>query len=157
MSHVRAGSVLLIVALLPACTGHRGAAEKPSVHVAVTRGSLLFMPVYLAERLGYYEQEGIAVSLQEMSGAPKSMQSLLGGSSDVASGGFMSVVMMNAERRPVQSFYVMFRYSAFVGLVSPSAHKSITRIEDLDGATVGVSSPGSDQQVLMEFLCARHL
>jgi len=144
------------MALLAGCGGHRGPAEKPTVRLAVTRGSFLFIPVYLAQSLGYYDQEGIAVSLQEMSGAPKSMQSLLGGSSDVGSGGFMSVVMMNAEHRPVQAFCVLFRYSAFVGLVSPAARKSISRIEDLDDATVGVSSPGSDQQMLLNFICARH-
>src|SRR4051812_21053229 len=135
--------------------GHRGFPEKPSIRLATTRGSLVYMPVYLAKALGYYELEGVDVSLQEMSGAPKSMQSLLGGTSDIVSGGFTSVVMMNAEHRPVQAFFVLIRYCAFVGLVSPAAKKSITRIGQLDGATAGVSSPGSDQHMILNFLCAR--
>jgi NitT/TauT family transport system substrate-binding protein len=156
MNRSGAASVFLTFTLLAGCGSDHGSDKKPAVRLAVTRGALLFMPVYLAQSLRYYDQEGLDVYLQEMAGAPKSMQSLLGGSSDVGSGGFMSVVMMNAERRPVQAFFVLFRYSAFIGIVSPKAHKSITRIEDLDGTTVGVSSPGSDQQMLLNFICFSH-
>src|SRR5689334_12590190 len=127
----RIASVFFVIAFLAGCSGHNASAKKPAIRVAMTRGSLLYIPVYLAKALGYFDQAGIAVSFQEMSGAPKSMQSLLGGSSDVGSGGFMSVVMMNARHKPVQAFYVLFRYSAFIGLVSPVAQKSISRIEDL--------------------------
>ncbi|HKD09149.1 MAG TPA: ABC transporter substrate-binding protein [Bryobacteraceae bacterium] len=153
MSRIRVVSVFLTFTLLTGCGSDHQSAKKPAVRLAVTRGGLLYIPVYLARSLGYYDQEGLDVSLQEMAGTPKSMQSLLGGSSDVGSGGFMSVVMMNAERRSVQAFFVLFRYSAFIGLVSPNTQKSITRIEDLDGTTVGVSSPGSDGQMLLNFIC----
>jgi NitT/TauT family transport system substrate-binding protein len=156
MSRIRAASVFVIFTLLASCGSDHGSAKKPAVRLAITRGSILYFSVYLAQSLGYYDQEGVAVSFQETTGAPKSMQSLLGGTADVVCGGFMAVVMMNAERRPIQAFDVLTRYSAFVGLVSPAAHKSISRIEDLDGATVGVSSPGSDQQMLLNFICARH-
>jgi NitT/TauT family transport system substrate-binding protein len=147
--------VFLAVALLAGCGDHRSA-EKPTIRFATTRGALLDFPVYLAQSLGYYDQEGIAVSLQEFSGAPKSMQSLLGGTTDIVCGGFTAVVMMNAQGRAVQAFDVLLRYSAFVGLVSPAAKKPIARIGDLDGATVGVSSPGSDQQLILNFICARN-
>ena len=148
--------VFLTLALLGGCGDHSGSAQKPRVRFATTRGALLYLPVYLAQSLGYYDQEGVSVSFQEFPGAPKSMQSLLGGTTDVVCGGFTAVVMMNAQGRPVQAFDVLLRYSAFVGLVSPAAKKPIARIGDLDGATVGVSSPGSDQQLILNFICARN-
>src|SRR5690348_14626647 len=88
----RAAPVLLMFALLTGCINHRGPAGKPVVRLAVIRGSFLFVPVHLAKTLGFYEQEGVAVSLDEVVSSSREMESLIGGTSDVAAGGFMSVV-----------------------------------------------------------------
>src|SRR4051812_16845164 len=112
-------SVFLICGLLAGCRSDGEFAEKPAIRLATTGGSLLYMPVYLAKALGFYEQEGVSVVIDEFASAPRSMQSLVGGSSDVAAGGFMSVVSMNAERRPVQAFLLLVRYPAMAALVSP--------------------------------------
>jgi ABC-type nitrate/sulfonate/bicarbonate transport system substrate-binding protein len=41
-------------------------------------------------------------------------------------------------------------------MVSPRAHREIRRIEDLDGATVGVAGVGSDEDMMIRFVCSRH-
>ena len=114
------------------------------------------MAVYIAKALGYYEQEGVSVSIDEVASAAKTMQSVVGGSSDIATGGFISVLTMNAEHRPIEAFFVLVRYPAILGIVSPRAHRQIRRIGDLEGATVGVSGPGSDEHMMVNFVCARH-
>ncbi len=121
------------------------------VRLAVTRGSLLSLPVYLAESLGFFQQEGLSVTLQETVSAPKSLQSLLGGSTDVVGGGYLQVMRMAAEGRALQAFRVMQRYPGFAVIVSPRASRRIDRIEDLKGANVG-TSPGSDYQALLSYL-----
>jgi hypothetical protein len=47
------------------------------------------------------------------------MQALLGGSVEMAAGGFMSVFLMHAEHRPVQAFFLLVRDPGYVALVSP--------------------------------------
>ena len=152
----RIASVFITVALLSGCGDHGASGSKPAIRLITTRGSLLNMAVYLAKALGYYDQEGIAVSIDEVPDASKSMQSVIGGSSDIATGGFMSVVTMNAEHRPIQAFFVLDRYPAILALVSPRAQHRITRIQDLNGATVGVSGPGSDEHMMVNFVCSKN-
>ena len=87
------------------------------------------MAVYVAKALGYYDQGKIAISIDEVASAARTMQSVIGGSSDVATGGFLSVVSMNADHRPIQAFFVVDRYPGILALVSSGAHHRITRIQ----------------------------
>jgi NitT/TauT family transport system substrate-binding protein len=126
-----------------------------TVRLATTRGSLMFFPVYLGNSLGYYGQEGVNLIIDETASAPKSMQGLLGGSADVVAGGFMSVLRMRAEDRPIQAFLLLVRDPGYVALVSPNTTRSIPQVESLGGATVGVSSPGSDQHQILNYILSR--
>jgi len=94
--------------------------------------------------------------IDETASAPKSMQALLGGSADVVAGGFMSILRMRAEDRPIQAFLLLVRDPGYVALVSPRATRRITQVEGLRGATVGVSSPGSDQHQILNYILSRH-
>src|SRR5436190_19852192 len=133
-------TLTLLLAMLCGCGTGQPKAGKTTVRLATTRGSLMFFPVHVARSLGYYDEEGVDLIIDETASAPKSMQALLGGSSDMVGGGFTSVVMMHAARRPVQAFLLLVRDPGYVALVSPRATRPIKKIEDLHGATVGVSS-----------------
>jgi NitT/TauT family transport system substrate-binding protein len=149
-------TLILLFATLCGCGGWQTRAGKMTVNLATTRGSLLFFPVHLAKSLGYYQQEGIDLAIEEVASAPKSMQALLGGSTDIVAGGFMSVVSMHAEGRPVQAFLLLVRDPGYVALVSPRASRPVRQIEDLRGATIGVSSSGSDQHQILNYIMSRH-
>jgi hypothetical protein len=60
----------VLFAVLLGCRGERRGAGTVTVHIATTRGSLLFFPVHLAYALGYYAQEGIDLVIDEMASAP---------------------------------------------------------------------------------------
>jgi hypothetical protein len=66
---------LLGISLLLLMSCGTSSQEAPSIRLAVTRGSLLYLPVYLAGPLGFFQQEGVSVTLEETASAPKSMQS----------------------------------------------------------------------------------
>src|SRR4051812_14622211 len=74
----------------------------------------------------------------------------------MAAGGFMSVFLMYAERRPVQAFLLLVHDPGYVALVSPRASRHFRQVEDLHGANVGVSSPGSDQHQILNYILWRH-
>ena len=145
---------LLCLSLLPFISC-RTSSQETSIRLAVTRASLLYLPVYLAGPLGFFQQEGISVTLEETASAPKSMQSLLGGSSDVVAGGFLQVMRMAAEGQSLQAFLLIQRYPGFAVIVSPRASRRIERIEDLKSTNVG-TSPGSDYHVLLNYLLVQH-
>jgi len=47
---------------------------------------LVYLPTTLADRLGYYRDEGLNVRIEDLQGGSKALQALQGGSVDVVSG-----------------------------------------------------------------------
>jgi len=56
----------------------------------------------------------------------------------------------------VQSFLTILERPALVLAVPPSSNHRITRVEDLRGAVVGVSTPGSASYFFLNYLLHRH-
>jgi ABC-type nitrate/sulfonate/bicarbonate transport system substrate-binding protein len=83
--------------------------EKPRITLAVGgQTTLYYLPLTIAERLGYFRDEGLTVEIQDFPGGAKALQALLGGSADVVSGAY------DAFKR------VRLTYSAD-GVISPGA------------------------------------
>ncbi|HUQ95065.1 MAG TPA: ABC transporter substrate-binding protein [Bryobacteraceae bacterium] len=144
---------LLIVALLllAACGQSRsvrlGIAAQQSVSQA---------PVYLAAQLDLYRQNGVEVELAEFSGASRGMEALLGGSIDVLSGYYTQALAVQAQGRRIESFLCYYDSLLVALAVAPGAAGRIHRIEDLRGAKVGVTTPGSATHQFVDFLLRRH-
>jgi NitT/TauT family transport system substrate-binding protein len=122
------------------------------IRLAVPRDAITFLPVHLAGTLGYYEQNGLHVSLSEVGGLARGMEALLGGSVDVSTGSAEQVIQIAAEGRRVQSFLVIYQNTSRVLVVSPAAKKKIRQIADLKGARVGISSPGSPTHLFLNYV-----
>jgi len=117
------------------------------------QAQLIYLPATLAQDLGYYNDEGLDVSIQDFPGGAKSLESLLGGSTDVVCGFYEHTVQMAAQGRELRAFVAMLRYP---GLVAVAAAKGINRVEDLKGKTVGISAAGSATQLFLNYLLAKH-
>src|SRR3954464_10418626 len=89
----------------------------PEVRIAVGgRAALDFIPVYLASSLGFYRQEDVAVTIQDLASGPKALQSLLGGSSDMVVSMYEGALQMGLEGKSVQAIAILERWPPF-GLV----------------------------------------
>src|SRR4026208_837616 len=97
---------ILAALFLLGIAGHPGAQpEKPAVPIAVGgKASLYYLPLSLAERLGYFADEGLKVEILEFAGGAKSLQALMGGSADVVSGGLDHVLVMRARGQKLKAF-----------------------------------------------------
>ena len=127
-------------------------ASRARVRIAIFRGEE-FTP--LAGVLGHFEGENLEVEINEVASTSKAMQALFGGSVDVVTGGFDHAVHLAAEGRQARSFLVLTMRSPLALVASPrSAH--IRRVEDLKGATVGISAFGSSGQHFVAHLLTRH-
>lgn len=142
-------------AALAACSPTR-IQSGPRVRIAIGGATqLVYLPTTLAERLGYYRDEGLEVELQGFAGGAKSLEALFGGSSDVVSGFFDHTVQMAAEGKPLRAFVLMIRYPGLALVASPAAARTLESPADLDGANVGVSSPGSSTHFFLNHVLTR--
>src|SRR5262245_212923 len=131
--------------------------EAPEIRIAVGGAEqLVYLPTTLAQQLGFYEAEGVRVKLESFPGGAKSLQALLGGSADVVSGFYDHTLQMAAEGRKLKAFALMLHYPGMAVVVSPQKSGAIHRMEDLKGAVVGVTAPGSSTHMLINYLLVKH-
>jgi NitT/TauT family transport system substrate-binding protein len=118
---------------------------------------MIYLPATLAQQLGFYEAEGVRVDLENLAGGgAKALQALLGGSAEVVCGFYDHTLQMAAEGRRLKAFALMLHYPGMAVVVSPQKSGVIRRIEDLKGAIVGVTSPGSSTHMLINYLLVAH-
>jgi ABC-type nitrate/sulfonate/bicarbonate transport system substrate-binding protein len=72
--------------------------EKLAVHIAVGgKASLYYLPLTLAEQLGYFKAEGLEVKISDFAGGSQSLRAVIGGSADVVSGAYEHTINMQAS------------------------------------------------------------
>lgn len=139
--------------LLASCARHEPSVPSTTpVRLAVGgQAQLIYLVATLADSLGYYKDESLAVTIQDFPGGAKSLEALLGGSADVVCGFYDHTIQMAAQGKNVRAFLSILRYP---GLVAASPRVAI--IPDLRGKIVGVSAAGSSTQMFLNYLLATH-
>lgn len=117
---------------------------------------MVYLASTLAAQLGFYEQEDLDVEMTDTAGGSKALEALLGGSADVVTGFYDHAIQMAAEGKSIRAFVVMVRYPGAVAVLSPEGARRIHRIEDLRGATAGVTAPGSSSHFFLNYLLTKH-
>ena len=117
---------------------------------------MVYLPTTLAQVLGFYQDEGLDVELQDHQGGSKALQALVGGSADVVSGFYDHTIQMAAEGRQLVAFVSVLRFPGLVLVTSPRSADTIPKIEDLRGHVAGVTTAGSSSQMLLTYLLQRH-
>jgi NitT/TauT family transport system substrate-binding protein len=145
------------VVLVAACTGRRGGSQLVHVRVAVGgQAQLIYLPTTLARELGYYQDEGLDVDIEDLQGGSKALQALIGGSADVVSGFYDHTIQMAAEGRALVAFVTMLRFPGLVLVVSPQRSGEITSIEGVKGKIAGVTAAGSSSHLIFSYLLQKH-
>jgi NitT/TauT family transport system substrate-binding protein len=144
-----AGMVLL------ASTNARPALEKPNVVLAVGgKTTLYYLPLTVAERLGYFKDEGLTVEIQDFPGGAKALQALIGGSADVVSGAYEHTIVMQTLAQKLQAFVLQGTNPGISFGVAATKASSYSWPKDMKGWRVGVSAPGSSTHMLVNHLLA---
>jgi NitT/TauT family transport system substrate-binding protein len=148
---------LLLGLMLAGC--NRTGRDKPGtavVRLAMLNVPVMYLPVILADEMGYFREEGLSVTIESFSSTTKIMQSLLSRSADVVASPYEVVVQMAAEGRNVKAFMLLNRYSSRVLVVLPGRASSIRRIEDLRNAKIGVAALGAVNHQFLNYVLAKH-
>ena len=129
--------------------------EKPQVTIAVGgKTSLYYLPLTLAERLGYFKDEGLQVEIADFAGGSKALQAMLGGSADVTAGGFDHVIVLQARGQKVQGFVMLLGMTAISLGVAKDKAAAYRSPRDLRGMKIGVTAPGSSTHLFVNRVLA---
>ena len=152
---IRILPLALALLALSSC-GSKPAGQLTPVRIAMSQGTYAYLPMYIAESLGFWRQEGLAVTILGLPGNSKSMEAMLSGSADVMAGYYEQAIQLVPDGRSIRSFVLMQRSPEVILVVSPASAKTIGKIEDLKGATVGVPALGNASHLFLQFLLAQH-
>jgi len=134
-------NIVAAAALAIACAA---VASAQTVRLAVGGKPVIFyLPLTVAERLGYFKDEGLDVEISDLAGGSRALQSLMGGSADVVTGAFDHTIQMLAKQQSVVALVQLGRYPGYVLGVAGPKMQTYKGPRDLKGMKIGVSAPGS--------------
>ncbi len=132
------------------------ALEKSKLTVAVGGKNLLYyLPLTIAEQLGYFKAEGLDVTIVDFAGGSRALQAVVGGSADVVSGAFEHTINMQFKGQRMRAFVLQGAAPQIVLGINPKTMASFKTIADLKGKKVGVTAPGSSTNVMLNFVLAK--
>jgi NitT/TauT family transport system substrate-binding protein len=129
-----------------------GAPEKAKVVLGVGGKALLYyLPLTIAERKGFFKEEGLEVEINDLAGGARSLQSLVGGSVDVVTGAYEHTIRMQAKGQDIRAVVELGRFPAIVIAVRKEKAGQIKSAADFKGAKIGVTAPGSSTALTAQY------
>src|SRR6184192_923589 len=154
----RAQAALAVFALTLSLTGtaHGQAVEKRQVALAVGgKTALYYLPLTICERLGYFKEQGLDVTINDFRGGAQSLQALAGGSVDVVTGAYEHTIRMQAKGQDVRALIELGRFPGIVLGIRKDRAQAYKSPADLKGMKIGVSAPGSSTNFFVMYLMAK--
>ena len=132
------------------------APEKKKITIAVGGKSLFYyLPLTVAERQGYFKDEGLEVEIPDFPGGARALQALVGGSADMVSGAYEHTINMAAKKQPIKAVVLQAKYSSIVLLLPKDKAAKYRSGKDLKGLKIGVTAPGSSTNMFVNNLLAK--
>ena len=144
------GAAALAVGIGPAFA--QAKPEKSKVTLGVGGKPLLYyLPLTIAERKGYFKEEGLDVEINDFGGGAKSLQALIGGSVDVVTGAYEHTIRMQAKGQDVRAITELGRFPAIVIAVKKDKAGQVKSAADFKGLKIGVTAPGSSTALTAQY------
>lgn len=130
--------------------------EKPKLTIAVGgKSAFYYLPLTIAEQLGYFKAEGLQVEIDDFAGGSKALQAVVGGSADVCSGAFEHTIALQSKGQMYTAFVLQGRAPQIVLGVSTKTLPGYQALAELRGKKIGVSAPGSSTNMVADMVLAR--
>src|SRR5436190_9564821 len=129
------------------------APEKRKITIAVGGKSLFYyLPLTVAERKGYFKDEGLEVEIPDFAGGARALQALVGGSADMVSGAYEHTINMAAKKQPIKAVVLQAKYSSIALVMSKERAAKYKGAKDLKGLKIGVTAPGASTKLVVNIL-----
>ncbi|WP_279165438.1 ABC transporter substrate-binding protein [Thermus scotoductus] len=127
--------------------GQRG---RRKLRLAFCSQLLCILPYEVAQRRGYFAEEGLEVELVYARGGSQALQFLVGKAVDYAATSLDAALQAYHRGAPILRFASTGRLPLFALAAAPKS--PIKSVRDLEGKTVGVSALGNADHVLLVYL-----
>ena len=135
---------------------HAQAPEKPKIALGVGGKALLYyLPLTIAERKGFFKEQGLDVEISDFAGGAKSLQALVGGSVDVVTGAYEHTIRMQAKEQDIRAVIELGRFPGIAVGIKAEKAAAWKGPADFKGMKIGVTAPGSSTNMLMNFVLAQ--
>ncbi len=150
------GTLALSLSLAGAAHGQVPGIEKKQLTLAVGgKTALYYLPLTICERLGYFKEQGLDVTINDFRGGAQSLQALVGGSVDVVTGAYEHTIRMQAKGQDIRAVIELGRFPGIVVGLRKEKAASYKSAADLKGAKIGVSAPGSSTNFFVMYLMSK--
>lgn len=127
--------------------GGEGGELEPITFLLTNERSIQYHPIHIAEELGYFEDEGLDVTVEVVDGSSAAMQQLIAGNGDISLPSAPAVVQAVAQDQDPVWFYTFFYQNVFD--ISAPTELGISDVAGLAGKTVGISEPSGGEVPLV--------
>ena len=108
----------------------------------------IYLPNMLTQQLGYFKQQGLAVTLIDEASGQSSENEVLAGQVDAGSGSYNHTIELQAAGKQMESVVLLNIAPGEAEIVSAKAASQIHSVADLKGKNLGVTELGSGTQTL---------
>lgn len=130
--------------------------DKTKVTLAVaSKTAFNYLPLVVAEQLGFFEAEGIALDIVDFPSALRAQQALASGNADVVCGAFEHLINVHSKNQNIQSFVALGRAPQMALGVSVKNMPNYRRWADLRGKKIGIAAPGTGTNIMADLLLQR--
>jgi NitT/TauT family transport system substrate-binding protein len=112
---------------------------------------IIYIPFMLADKLGYYKDEGVNVTLVEESAGQDAEVALLAGQVDGAGGFYDHTLDLLSKGKSVESVVTMADVPGEQLMVSNRLKDKVKTLADLKGLTIGITGLGSSTNFLASY------
>src|SRR5579859_286756 len=132
--------------------GNNGPAEKASLKIGVGgQGQIIYMPLTLADQLGYFKQEGLTVEIQDLKGGADALQAMIGGSTDATMGFYEHTIRTQTQGKSIVMIVTCDLYPGLV-MFAGKSHPEVKSIKDVANLKIGITSAGSSTEEMIKYL-----
>jgi len=150
------GAVLAAASLAAPALRAQSSLEKSRVAIAVGgKASFYYLPLTIAEQLGYFKAEGLEVEISDFAGGARALQAVVGGSADVVSGAYEHTINLQNKGQLFQAFVLQGRAPQIAMGVSTKTLPNYKSVADLKGKRIGVTAPGSSTNMMANLVLSR--
>lgn len=128
-----------------------GGSSNNKIHVSIMVGGLskqIYLPNMLTKQLGYFDQQGLDVTLIDEASGQSSENEVLAGQVTAGSGSYDHTIALQAAGKQMEAVIQLDIAPGEAEMVSSKEASQITSAKDLKGKNLGVTELGSGTQTL---------
>ncbi|RID98498.1 ABC transporter substrate-binding protein [Simplicispira hankyongi] len=131
------------------------AADAPITIMVGGINKIIYLPAMLTEKLGYFKDAGLDVSLQSAPAGVNAENQLIAGAVQGVVGFYDHAIDLQSKGKEIEAIAVLCKVPGEVEMVSTKAAPTFKSMADAKGKTLGVTGLGSSTDFLTRYLAGR--